>query len=104
MRFLGFVLVFLIGGVIGFILGGLGGASAGALAGACELIDTGVGNGSLTQDTANQLLRAQLDKLNLGEQRQNIIDSAKKMAKPGPCMTAFEAAGAAAPAAPPAQP
>ena len=104
MRFLGFVLVFLIGGVIGFFIGGVGGASAGALAGACELIDTGVSNGSLTQDAANQLLRAQIDKLNLGAQRQQIIDSAKKLAKPGACMTALDAANEAPATAPPAQP
>ena len=101
MRFLGFLLVFLLGGVVGFFLGGVGGTSVGALAGACELIDTGVGNGSLSQDAANNLLRAQIDKLNLGDQRATMIEQAKKLAKPGPCMTAFDAAGAStAPASP----
>ena len=94
MRFLGFLLVFLIGGVIGFFAGTLGGAGAGALATACEMIDTGVTSGALTQDSANQLLRTQIDKLNLGDQRKTVIDQAKKAAKPGPCMTAYEAAGA----------
>jgi hypothetical protein len=92
MRFLGFVLVFLIGGAIGFFLGTLGGASAGALTTACELIDTGVADGSFTQDAANKLLRTQIDKLNLGNQRATVIDQAKKIAKPGPCVTALDAA------------
>jgi hypothetical protein len=94
MRFLGFVLVFLIGGAIGFFLGTLGGASAGALTTACDFIETGVADGSLTQDAANKLLRAQIDKLNLGDQRGTVINQAKKMAKPGPCVTALDAAAA----------
>ena len=101
MRFLGFLLVFLIGGVVGFFVGTFAGAGAGALGTACEIIDTGVSNGSLTQETANQLLRAQIDKLNLGDQRNAAIEQAKKIAKPGPCMTAFEAA--ATPSTPPPQ-
>ena len=104
MRFLGFLLVFLIGGVVGFFVGTLGGASAGALATVCEIIDTGVADGSLTQDEANRLLGAQIDKLNLGDQRAAVIEQAKKIAKPGPCLTAFDAAGAASPAPPPATP
>ena len=92
MRFLGFVLVFLLGGVVGFFVGGLGGTIVGALAGACEVIDAGVANGNLTQDNANQLIRAQVDKLNLGDQRATFIDQAKKILKPGACMTALDAA------------
>ena len=101
MRFLGFLLVFLIGVAIGFFVGGLGGASVGALASTCDLIDMGVTNGSLTQDAANNLLRAQIDKLNLGGQRGAAIEQAKKIAKPGPCMTAFEALQPAAAPPPP---
>lgn len=92
MRILGFILVFLLGGVAGFFIGSIGGAGAGALAAACEIIETGVSNGSLTQENANQLLRNQIDKLNAGAQRQTVIDQAKKLAKPGPCMTALDAA------------
>jgi hypothetical protein len=91
MRFLGFLLVFIIGGAIGFFVGGLGGAGVGALASSCDLIDMGVGNGTFSQEAANGLLRAQVDKLNLGDQKGNVIEQAKKIAKPGPCQTAFGA-------------
>ena len=73
MRFLGFLLVFIIGGAIGFFVGGLGGAGMGALASSCDLIDTGVGNGTFSQEAANGLLWAQVDKLNLGDQKANVI-------------------------------
>jgi hypothetical protein len=102
MRFLGFLLVFIIGGAIGLYVGGVGGAGVGALASTCDLIDMGVTNGSLTQQAANSLLGAQIDKLNLGDQRAAAIEQAKKLAKPGPCMTAFEALQPTA-APPPAQ-
>ena len=63
MRFLGFLLVFLIGGVVGFFVGSFGGAGVGALASTCDLIYTGVSNGSLTQEASNGLLRSQIDKV-----------------------------------------
>lgn len=91
MRFLGFLLVFLIGGAIGFFVGGLGGAGAGALAGSCDLIDTGVANSTFSQDAANGLLRAEVDKLSLGDQKANAISQVKKIVKPGPCLTAVNA-------------
>jgi hypothetical protein len=103
MRFLGFILVFLIGGVVGFFLGGLGGAGVGALASTCDLIDMGVTNGSLTQDAANGLVKAQVDKLNLGDQKAAAIEQAKKMAKPGPCTEAFNSLQPAAGEPPPPQ-
>ena len=89
MRFLGFLLVFILGGAIGFFVGGLGGAGVGALASSCDLIDMGVTNGTFSQEAANTLLRAQVDKLNLGDQKANALEQAKKIIKPGPCLTAI---------------
>lgn len=90
LRFLAFLLTFLIGGAIGFVVGGLGGAGAGAIAGTCSVIDTGVNDGTLTQEQANTLVKGAVDKLDLGTQRAAILEQTKKALQPGPCLTALQ--------------
>ena len=49
---------FIVGAVIGFFAGGIGGGAAGAYVGACNVIDTAVGQHTMTQDQANALIKS----------------------------------------------
>jgi hypothetical protein len=91
-RFLAFLLVFIIGGVIGFGVGGLFGGVAGAYVGACKAIDQSVSSGTMTQDQANEVVRAIAADLDIKpEQKQQIVDQMKKADQPpSPCATAIQ--------------
>jgi outer membrane lipoprotein SlyB len=92
-RFLAFLFVFILGGVIGFAVGGFGGAAVGGYVGACKVIDTAVGEGTMTQDQANALVKSIANDVDIKpEQKQQIIDRLKKSNQPpSPCSTAIEA-------------
>lgn len=53
LRFLAFLLVFIIGGAIGFWFGGTGGGSVGLIVGSCKIVNSAVASGQMTQDGAN---------------------------------------------------
>lgn len=90
-RFFAFLFVFILGGVVGLAVGGFGGAAAGAYVGACQVIDRSVGEGTLTQDEANALVKSIASELDITpERKQQIIDGLKKAdAPPSPCQTAI---------------
>jgi outer membrane lipoprotein SlyB len=92
-RFLAFLFVFILGGVIGFAVGGFGGAAYGGYVGACKVIDTAVGQGSMTQDQANAIIKSAAAELGVKpEDKQRIVDALKKSDQPpSPCSTAVEA-------------
>jgi polyhydroxyalkanoate synthesis regulator phasin len=92
-RFLAFLFVFVLGGIIGFAVGGFGGAAAGAYVGACKVIDQGVGDGTMTQDQANTLVKSIANDIGVRpEDKQRIIDALKKSDQPpSPCATAIQA-------------
>ena len=92
-RFFAFLFVFVLGGVIGLAVGGFGGAAAGAYVGACQVIDKSVGDGTMTQDQANALVKSIANDLDIKpERKQQIIDGLKKAnTPPSACQTAIEA-------------
>lgn len=92
-RFLAFLFTFLVGVVIGFFVGGVGGGAAGAYVGACKVIDTAVGQSTMTQDQANALIKSLAAELEVKpEDKQRIIDALKKVhPEPSPCQTAISA-------------
>lgn len=91
-RFFAFLFVFVLGGVIGLVAGGFGGAAAGAYVGACQVIDKSVGDGTMTQDQANALLKSLANDLDIkAERKQEIIDGLKKAdSPPSACQTAID--------------
>ena len=92
-RFFAFLFTFIIGGAIGFFVGGVGGGAAGAYVGACKVIDTAVGQNTMTQDQANALIKTLAGELDVKpDQKQRIIDGLKKVhPEPSPCQTAISA-------------
>ena len=93
LRFLAFLFTFLIGAVIGFAIGGGLGGAAGAYVGACEVIDTAVGQNTMTQEQANALIKSIAADLQVRpEDKQRIVDALKKARpEPSPCQTAISA-------------
>lgn len=57
LRFLSYLLVFILGGGLGFFFGGFGGVGLGLVAGSCKTINAGVAQNALTQDEADGLVR-----------------------------------------------
>ena len=92
-RFFAFLFTFIIGGLIGFFVGGVGGGAAGAYVGACKVIDTAVGQHTMTQDQANALVKSVAADLDVKpDQKQRIVDGLKKVhPEPSPCQTAISA-------------
>ena len=92
-RFLAFLFVFVLGGIIGFAVGGFGGAAVGGYVGACKVVDTTVGNGTMTQDQANALLKSIAADIGVKpEDKQRIVDALKKSNQPpSACSAAIEA-------------
>jgi polyhydroxyalkanoate synthesis regulator phasin len=92
-RFLAFLLVFVVGGLIGLFVGGFGGALGGSYVGACKVIDSAVATGSMTQEEADQTIRAVASDLGVKpEDKQAILDALKRSDQPEtPCTTAIRA-------------
>jgi len=92
-RFFAFLFTFIIGAVIGFAIGGGLGGAAGAYAGACKVVDTAVGQSTMTQDQANALIKSLAGELDLKPaDKQRVIDALKKVhPDPSPCQTAISA-------------
>lgn len=63
LRFLFYLLVFIIGGAIGYFFGAGTGGVAGALGGTCKVINATVANGSLTQDQADVAVKTAFGEL-----------------------------------------
>jgi outer membrane lipoprotein SlyB len=92
-RFLAFLLVFVLGGIIGLAVGGFGGAAAGSYIGACKVIDTAVGENTMTQDQANAIVKSIAADIGVKpEDKQRIVDALKKANQPpSACSAAIEA-------------
>jgi hypothetical protein len=92
-RFLAFLFVFLLGGAVGFVVGGLGGSAIGGFVGACEVINSSVDRGVMTQDEANATVKSIADKIDVDPaQKEQIVESLKESeARSTPCQKAIEA-------------
>ena len=93
LRFLGYLLVFLIGGVIGATAGGLFGGAAGSYLGACKVIDSAVESGALSQEGANATMRHIASDIGVRpEDKTRILDALKRTNQPpSACSKAIEA-------------
>ena len=57
LRFLAFLLVFIIGGAIGYFAGAGTGGVAGAIGGTCKVVNAAIAAGSMTQEQANAAVK-----------------------------------------------
>ena len=102
LRFLGYLIIFIIGGAIGFFVGGTGGGAAGTLVGACKVVNASVAAGTMTQDQANATVKSVFSEIatetkvpedQLKQQLPKILEQMKKAH--GDTATACQAAIAA---------
>jgi polyhydroxyalkanoate synthesis regulator phasin len=63
LRFLLYLLVFIIGGAIGYFFGAGTGGLAGALGGTCKVVNAAVANGAMTQEEADVTVKTAFGEL-----------------------------------------
>jgi hypothetical protein len=63
LRFIAFLLVFIIGGAIGFWFGGAGGGAVGLIVGSCKVVNAAVASNEMTQDGANKAIKSAFSEL-----------------------------------------
>lgn len=92
-RFFAFLFVFVLGGLIGTVGGGLLGGVGGTYLGSCKVVDTAVGDGMLTQEQANALIKSIATEIDIhAGDKQRIVDAMHRANQPAsPCATAIEA-------------
>jgi polyhydroxyalkanoate synthesis regulator phasin len=78
LRFLLFLLVFVIGGAIGYFFGAGTGGLAGALGGTCKVVNAAVASGAMTQDEADATVKTAFGEL-ASELKVNADDLKKGM-------------------------
>ena len=93
MKFLSYLFVFSIGFVLGAAAGGVFGGAAGGYIGACEVVDSAVAAGTLTQDEANATIRQIASQIGVRpKDKERILEALKRSGQPQtPCSLAIAA-------------
>ena len=63
LRFLLYLLIFVIGGAIGYFFGASSGGLVGALGGTCKIVNAAVASGAMTQDEADATVKTAFSEL-----------------------------------------